>query len=66
MEKIAAGVILSPSLVILSETKDLGFWLRINSTKNLIISRESIIEILPCLPAGGGYRLRMTLRHSLR
>ena len=31
-------VILSPSLVILSETKDLGFWLRINSAKNLIIS----------------------------
>ena len=62
------GVILSPSLVILSETKDLGFWLRacpegtegVNSAKHLIILTESTLEILPCLPAGGGYRLRMT------
>jgi hypothetical protein len=43
-------VILSPSLVILSETKDLGSTLRINSAKNLIISTESTIEILRLLP----------------
>ena len=36
----------------------------LSEAKNLIISKESITEILPCLPAGGGYRLRMTLRHS--
>ena len=39
-------VILSPSLVILSETKDLGSTIRMNSAKNLIISTESTIEIL--------------------
>ena len=38
----------------------------LSEAKNLIISKESITEILPCLPAGGGYRLRMTLRHSSR
>ncbi len=37
----------------------------LNGVKNLIISTESIIEILPCLPAGRGYRLRMTSRRSL-
>jgi hypothetical protein len=43
-------VILSPSLVILSETKDLGSTLRMNSAKNLIISTESTIEILRLAP----------------
>jgi hypothetical protein len=43
-------VILSPSLVILSETKDLGSTLRMNSAKNLIISTESTIEILRLPP----------------
>ena len=37
----------------------------LNEVKNLIISSESIIEILPCLPADRGYCLRMTLRNSL-
>ncbi len=43
-------VILNPSLVILSETKDLGFWLRVNSAKNLMISNESTVEILRLPP----------------
>ena len=33
--------------------------------KNLIISTEPSIEILPCLPAGRGYRLRMIIKQSL-
>ena len=48
----------------LSETNGLDFWLRINSVKNPIISTKSIIEILPCLPAGRGYGLRMTKMNS--
>jgi hypothetical protein len=43
-------VILSPSLVILSETKDLGSTLRMNSAENPIISTESTIEILRLAP----------------
>jgi hypothetical protein len=44
-------VILNPSpFVILSETKGLDFRLRVNSVKNLIISTESIIEILRLSP----------------
>jgi hypothetical protein len=39
--------------------------LRIKFVKNLIVSTESMIEILPCLPAGRGYGLRMTPRDSL-
>jgi len=52
--------------VRMNSTRGLGIWLRacpegtegINSMKNLIISTESIVEILPCPPAGRGYRLR--------
>jgi hypothetical protein len=44
------AVILSPPLVILSETKDLGSTLRMNSAKDLIISTESTIEILRLAP----------------
>jgi hypothetical protein len=44
-------VILNPSpFVTLSETKGLDFRLRVNSVKNLIISTESIIEILRLTP----------------
>ena len=44
---ILVSVILNPSpCVTLSEAKGLGFRLRVNSVKNLIISTESIIEIL--------------------
>ena len=44
-------VILNPSpCVTLSEAKGLGFRLRVNSVKNLIISTESIIEILRLSP----------------
>jgi hypothetical protein len=50
MGESAMVVILSPSLVILSETKDLGSTLRMNSAKNLIISTESTIEILRLPP----------------
>jgi hypothetical protein len=34
--------------------------------KNLIISTEATKEILPCLPAGRGWGLKMTLQHSLQ
>ena len=47
---LVGHVILSPLLVILSETKDLDFWLRVNSAKNLIISTESTREILRLSP----------------
>ncbi len=44
-------VILNPSPpVTLSEAKGLGSCLRVNSVKNLIISTESIIEILRLSP----------------
>jgi hypothetical protein len=51
-------VILNPSPVILSEAKNLNFWLRVNSVKNLMILTESIIEILRPESSSG---LRMTL-----
>ena len=44
------AIILSPPLVILNETKDLGSTLRMNSAKDLIISTESTIEILRLAP----------------
>ena len=36
--------------VTLSEAKGLDIWLRVNSVKNLMISTESIIEILRLSP----------------
>jgi hypothetical protein len=48
-------VTLSPFASLrINSAKDLAFWLRVNSVKNRMISVESIIEILPCLPAGRG------------
>jgi hypothetical protein len=49
----------------LCRNEEIGVSVILNEVKNLMISTESIIEILPCLPAGRGYRLRMTLRRSL-
>ncbi|OGP79101.1 MAG: hypothetical protein A2V86_13565 [Deltaproteobacteria bacterium RBG_16_49_23] len=44
-------VILNPSLTVtLSEARSLSFPLRVNSVKNLMISTESIIEILRLSP----------------
>ena len=48
---IGVFVILNPSpCVTLSEAKGLAFGLRVNSVKNLMISTESIIEILRLSP----------------
>ena len=55
----------TPSLWRLCHNEGNAVFVILNKVKNL---RESIgykIEILPCLPAGRGYRLRMTLQHSL-
>jgi hypothetical protein len=38
------------AFVTLRETKGLDLWLRVNSVKNLMISTESIIEILRLSP----------------
>ena len=43
-------VILNPTPVILKERSDRRISLRVNSLKNLIISSESIIEILRLTP----------------